>query len=156
MEKEESFKKVLSSAYEFIARRPHGTKELEIKLLEKGFDEDLVNDVIEKLLGKGILDDHDVAYRWAESRIKNRLWGKAKLHHFLREKGIKKDIADRVQQEVWEEFSEEETARKAVSKRFSSVAQPSQSKIFSFLKSRGFSPGVLYRIVKDVALDDHA
>lgn len=154
MEKEESFKKVLSSAYAFIARRPHGTKELETKLLDKGFDADLVNNVIEELLEKGFLNDYDVAYRWAESRIKNRLWGKAKLHHFLREKCIEKDVADRVQHEVWEEFSEEDIAREAVDKRFFSAAQPSRSKILSFLKSRGFSSGVLYRIVKDVTSED--
>jgi len=153
MEKEESFKKALGSAYSFIARRPHGTKELEKKLLGKGFDPDLVNNIIEELLGKGFLNDYDVAYRWAESRIKNRLWGRAKLYNFLREKNIGKDVIDRVQQEVWEEFSEEDTARKAVDKRFSFDMQPSQSKILSFLKSRGFSSGVIYRIVKDVSTD---
>jgi regulatory protein len=154
MEKEESFKKALSSAYAFVARRPHGTKELEVKLLDKGFESDLVDKVIQELLEKGFLNDYDVAYRWAESRIKNRLWGRTKLYHFLREKNIKKDIIDRVQQGVWGQFSEEDTARKAVNKRFPSVFQPSQSKILSFLKSRGFSSGVIYGIVKDVHPDD--
>ena len=122
--------------------------------MEKGFETNLVNNIIEELLEKGFLNDYDVAYRWAESRIKNRLWGRAKLYNFLREKCIKKDIIDRVQQEIWEEFSEEEIARKAVDKRFSSVVQPSQPKILSFLKSRGFSSGVIYRIVKDISPDD--
>ncbi len=81
------------------------------------------------------------------------MWGKAKLYNFLREKNIEKDVIDRVQQEIWEEFSEEDTARKAVDKRFSSAIQPSQSKILSFLKSRGFSSGVIYRIVKDASPD---
>ena len=154
MEKEESFKKVLSSAYAFVARRSHGTKELEKKLLDKGFETNLVNNIIEELLRKGFLNDYDVAYRWAESRIKNRLWGRAKLYNFLREKNIEKDVIDRIQQEVWEVFSEEDTARKAVDKRFPSAIQPSQSKILSFLKSRGFSSGVIYRIVKDISPDD--
>jgi len=87
MEKEESFKKALSSAYAFVARRPHGTKELEKKLLHKGVETNLVNNIIEELLRKGFLNDYDVAYRWAESRIKNRLWGKAKLYNFLRAAG---------------------------------------------------------------------
>jgi regulatory protein len=151
MEKDESFKKALSSAYAFVARRPHGIKELEKKLLDKGFELDLVNNVIEELLEKGFLNDYDVAYRWAESRIKNRLWGRAKLYNFLREKNIEKNVIDRVQQEVWEEFSEEDIAQKAIDKRFSSTVQPSQPKILSFLKSRGFSSGVIYRIVKDVS-----
>ena len=154
MEKEESFKKALSLAYAFVARRPHGTKELEKKLLDKGFETNLVNNIIEELLEKGFLNDYDVAYRWAESRIKNRLWGKAKLYNFLREKNIEKDVIDRVQQEIWEEFSEEDTARKAVNKRFISAIQPSRSKILSFLKSRGFSSGVIYKMVKDVSSDD--
>jgi len=151
MEKEESFKKALSSAYAFVALRAHGTKELEQKLLDKGFETNHVNNIIEELLRKGFLNDYDVAYRWAESRIKNRLWGKAKLYSFLREKNIEKGVIDRVQQEIWEEFSEEDTARKAIAKRFSSAVQPAQSKILSFLKSRGFSSGVIYRIVKDVS-----
>ena len=98
MEKEESFKKALSSAYAFVARRPHGTKELEKKLLDKGFETNLVNNIIEELLRKGFLNDYDVAYRWAESRIKNRLWGRAKLYNFLREKNVEKNVIDRVQQ----------------------------------------------------------
>ena len=154
MEKNESFKKALSSAYAFVAHRAHGTKELETKLLDKGFESDLVNNVIKALLEKGFLNDYDVAYRWAESRIKNRLWGKTKLYHFLREKNIKKDIIDRVQQEIWDEFSEEDTAQKALSKRFFSAIQPSRSKILSFLKSRGFSSEVIYGIVKDARPDD--
>ena len=154
MEKDESVKKALNSAYAFVARRAHGIKELEAKLLDKGFEADLINNVIKELLEKGFLNDYDVAYRWAESRIKNRLWGKAKLYNFLREKNIGKDIINKVQREVWEEFSEVDIARKAVDKRFPSAIQPSRSKILSFLKSRGFSSGVIYQMVKDVSSDD--
>ena len=154
MEKEKSVKKALGLAYAFVARRPHGTKELETKLLHKGFEAGLVNNVINELLEKGFLNDYDVAYRWAESRIKSRLWGKAKLYNFLKEKNIEKDIIDRVQREVWEEFREEDIAQKAVGKRFSSAIRPSRSKILSFLKSRGFSSGVIYGMIKDVSPDD--
>ena len=42
MERDESFEKVLSTAYAFLARRSHGTKELEGKLLVKGFETGLV------------------------------------------------------------------------------------------------------------------
>ncbi len=150
MEKEESFKKVLGSAYASLARRPHGTKELEEKLLDKGFEPALVNEVIDDLVESGLLNDYEVAYRWAQSRIRDRFWGSAKVYGFLREKGINGDIIDRVQEEVWEAFTEFDTALKAVDKRFSDLRKPPQTKILSFLKSRGFSSGVIYRIVKNV------
>jgi len=150
MESDASFKKVLSVAYSFLSRRPHGTKELGQKLLDKGFEPDTVGEVIEKLLNNRFLDDYDVAYRWAQSRVRDRLWGSAKVYNFLKEKGIPEGIIKRVQLEVWEVFSEYEIACRAVDKRFSSNTQPSQSKILSFLKSRGFSSGIIYKIVKNI------
>jgi len=147
MERDESLKKVLSTAYAFLARRSHGTKELEKKLLDKGFEADLVKNIIEALFKRGLLDDYDVAYRWAQSRIRDRCWGSAKVYGFLREKGINGEIIDRVQKEVWEEFSETDIAQKAVDKRFSALSRPVRSKVLSFLRSRGFSASVIYRLV---------
>jgi len=147
MERDASFKKVLSTAYAFLARRSQGTKELEKKLLDKGFETGLVKNIIEVLLKRGLLDDYEVAYRWAQSRIRDRLWGSAKVYGFLREKGIDGDVIARVQEEVWETFNEFDIAQKALAKRFSEGRRPSQQKILSFLKSRGFSASLIYRLV---------
>jgi len=150
MEKDAAFKRALKSAYDILARRPHASRELEKKLADKGVDDETVKDVLQVLFEKKFLDDEDVALRWAQARIRDRHWGKAKVAAFLQDKGIDRHIVDRVQETVWEAFSEPDIARKAVAKRFPEGTVPPRTKVLTFLKSRGFSSGVIYQLVNAV------
>lgn len=151
MERDEAFKKALKSAYDILARRPHASRELEKKLADKGVDAETVKGVLQVLFEKKFLDDEDVALRWAQFRIRDRHWGKAKVAAFLREKGIDGAIVDRVQDTVWAEFSEPDIARKAVAKRFPDGTSLPRTKVLSFLRSRGFSSGVIYELVNGIS-----
>jgi SOS response regulatory protein OraA/RecX len=63
------------------------------------------------------------------------------------QKGISRDIIEIVEKKIWQEFSEEEIARKALKKRFSPHREiPPQGKMVTFLKSRGFSSEVIFKV----------
>jgi len=49
--------KVLRSAHRLLARRSHGTRELERKLLGQGHTEDTVQRVLQRCTARGLLDD---------------------------------------------------------------------------------------------------
>lgn len=145
-----SAKQILDAAYSFLSRRPYSRIELQEKLARKGFCPDIIESILNKLCQQGYLNDEETSFRWAQSLVQERLWGKAKITFYLLQKGISKNIIDKVQKKIWQEFSEKETAEKAIKKRFPPLKKlPSQGKLVAFLKTRGFSSEVIYKVVRD-------
>ncbi len=154
-ETENSEKKAFDAACAYLSRRAHSRKELEQKLDRKGFGPEAVERAMERLCKHGYINDGDVARRWAEALVRDRCWGKARVAAYLGRKGISRQITEQVQQETWQAFSEEDVARKAVGKRFGTYEKiPPQGKVITFLKSRGFSTEVIYKVTR--ALFDSA
>lgn len=155
MENESSAKKTLDAAYRFLARRPHSMMELKRKLSKKGFCADLTENTIDSLCQQGYLNDEEVSLRWAQSLVQGRGCGKAKITFYLLQKGISRDIIEIVEKKIWQEFSEEEIARKALKKRFSPYREiPPQGKMVTFLKSRGFSSEVIFKVAGCLTVDE--
>jgi regulatory protein len=139
--------KVLTVAYGYLSRRPHSLMELREKLTKKDFPPETIGAVLETLCCQGYLNDEEVSLRWALTLVRTRGWGREKIFYYLLKKGISRDIIEQVQSTVWQEFNEEEVARKAIEKRFPAQgASPLLGKRVSFLKSRGFSSEVIYRV----------
>lgn len=58
------------------------------RLSRKGFDESVVDEVMARLDGAGLLDDEDFAAEWVRSRHRNSGRGRVALRHELKAKGI--------------------------------------------------------------------
>ena len=139
--------KVQTIAYGYLSRRPHGLMELREKLTKKGFSPEIIDTVLAKLCRQGYLNDEEVSLRWASTLVRTRGWGRKKIFYYLLKKGIGRDIIEKVQRTVWQEFNEEEIAGKALEKRFPEQGtSPPLGKRVSFLKSRGFPPEVICRV----------
>ncbi len=151
MKNESADKSALDAAYGCLGRRPHSRTELKKKLDREGFTSIVVESTLDELSRLGYLNDEEIALRWAQTRVRDRLWGKAKIGGFLAQKGIDRNIIDKVQCSLWQQFSEVEVGRKAFAKHFLSRQEhPPQGKVAAFLKSRGFSSEVIYRIVHEL------
>jgi len=154
MESEADFQKALTSAYRFLASRSYGHEELKARLLKKGFAPEVIAHALETLARRGYLKDDEVALQWALSMVKNRGWGRDKIRAHLFRKGIAQEIIDGVQKKVWQDYDESVVARSVLQKHFARAAEePSLGKKVRFLKSRGFSAGVIYRCL-NVILED--
>ncbi len=148
-------KKALDTAYNLLSRRPHSSMELKEKLAGKGFPAELIEGILNKLCQQGYLNEKEISLRWAQSLIRYRGWGKAKIALYLLQKGISKDIIENVQREVWQQFSEEDMAGKALKKRFPSAkGHAPQRKQASFLQRRGFSADVICKVIRGLPEDN--
>jgi regulatory protein len=135
-------------AYRLLARRSHTSAELYHKLGRKGFPRDEIARVIEEFSSKGYLNDEETALRWAQNLVRAKQWGRLKVAAYLARKGLDREMVERVQQHIWEEFNEEAVAREAFRKRFPLWHdKPSPSRAALFLKSCGFSTGGIYAVV---------
>lgn len=141
-------KRVLEAAYALLARRPHSRQELKKKLAGKGFNPDHIKHTLERLSSQGYVDDEKISLNWAQSLIRNRGWGRAKIKFYLSQKGISRDVIDKVQEKIRQDFSEDDIARKALEKRFiASGGRSTRGKAAMFLKSRGFSAEIIYKVL---------
>lgn len=110
--------------------------------------------VIKKLKQKELLNDEEFAKAWVESRRKTKKKGKIALKQELFQKGINREIIDRVMGNTGYEISEEETARQSFEKKIK-LWQPlpflkKKKKMYEFLLRRGFEFEVVKSVVEKI------
>ena len=136
-------------AYRLLSLRPHSARELEKKLLEKGFPKTIVKEALEKLHELKYLNDASFAGSRAHQLAAGKLWGNRKITACLREKGVDDRLIDDAIASARRELSEEEAIALWLKKK-ASKGQPDRKekqKIFQSLMGRGFPPGLILKIL---------
>jgi regulatory protein len=82
---------VMEAAAAFLAVRPRSVAETRRRLAHLGYPAALCDQVVERLLELGYLDDAVLARAWVESRDRARPRGSATLRRELRQKGVPDD-----------------------------------------------------------------
>lgn len=155
MENNLTLQKAFDTAYRLLAGRPHTRVEIKRKLSRKGASAEIIVQVLDELSQKGYIDEDDMALRWAHALVRDKLWGPLKVSVYLMQKGISRQQIEQVQHQLWQEFDEQGIAGRALYKRFGSTDDEAPAaKKAAFLRSRGFSSGVIYSLVKDPIRDD--
>jgi regulatory protein len=75
-----------------LTARARTRAELEERLLKRGYPESLVNEVLNRLVDVGLIDDADFAEQWVRSRHVNAGKGKRALAAELRTKGVDDEV----------------------------------------------------------------
>lgn len=133
--------KILDKVYRFLSFRPRSKKEIEQYLKRKNLGEEEKKIVLKKLEKSGFVNDTEFAKFFVESRLKFRPKGRYLLKAELIQKGIDKNLIEKVLGEI--NISEVELAKSAISKklpRFLKLGElEAKNKIAQFLARRGFS-----------------
>ncbi len=142
----DAYARARDAALRYLATRPRSTAEVRQHLTRKGFDENTVQRVLERLQEWGYLDDEAFARAWVQDRERFRPRGLMALRQELRRKGVNEEIIERVLAEVDPEAS----ARAALAPRLQRWRhldwRTFRKKAGEFLARRGFS----YDIIDDV------
>jgi regulatory protein len=85
---------VQASLLQFISRRAHARKELVQKARKKGYNEDIINSILDDFEQKGWINDLDFANSFARDKAQFKSWGPQKIQQHLVQKGIKRHVAD--------------------------------------------------------------
>jgi len=138
----ETAKAIRRSAMDLLARREHGTVELQRKLLKKFADYSLIDRELSRLADEGLLSDT----RFVEAYIRYRAqagFGPVKILAELRERGVRDELSKKniyASAQNWVEC-----ARQAREKKFGRVSgynqldSKEQARQMRFLAYRGFS-----------------
>jgi len=146
--------KLKEKAFRFLAIRPRSEKELREKLRQKGAGVKLIQQVIEELKEKNLINDEKFARSWAESRMANRPMGKFLLRRELIQKGIKKETIEQVLREAYDQENETELAKNLLRRKARMYKNPedvkTRKRMADFLLRRGFSYEVVRQAVKGI------
>ena len=148
-------------AVRYLARRLHSVNELKIKLKQKGYDSNLIENVLSDLIEKNYLSDYEFASQYADENIRNKLWGKNKLKAELIKKGVSASVISRVLEEKISSGAEElesalELGKKKLKVLSSRNLEPRKlkEKLIAFLLTRGYPYDVVSRVVSGLLKND--
>ena len=139
-------------AFRYLGRRQHSTSELRIKLKQKGYETEFINEVLDDLKQKDYLDDKKFAEMFVEEKIKLKLWGEQKLRSELIKRGINSKIISDI---LRNKISDEDKLNNAMiiaSKKYHTLRNRYsdkdviKKKLITFLNSRGYN----YDVIKEV------
>ena len=129
-----------------LARREYSRAELHAKLLQHATPEDNIDAVLDELVVRGWLSDA----RAAEQMVRTRRlrFGTQRIAHELKQKGISDELISAALPQLKQ--GELEAAHEVWQKKFASPPkdQKEKAKQMRFLQSRGFSMGVIFKVMK--------
>lgn len=129
-----------------LGRRMRSVREIESALDQRGYSFDVIAHVTGDLADKGYLDDLKFASDWVRSRSVNRGYGRIRLSHELRGKGVAEEIARKVLDQYLSTAGEMEIARSTLRKKLRGLRDGKKGKpaLHRFLRGRGFTSEAIW------------
>jgi regulatory protein len=173
MNQEKDIHTAKTVAISYLSRAPRSINEVELKLKQKGIAENILKETINSLINIGYLNDETFARQWANSKIKFRLWGRNKIIHGLKQKGISDEIINQTLMDIYQlpgeemqgdktsirETAEFNTAKTAIEKWFKSRGpssgakglkkQDQKARAYRYLQAKGFPTSVAIAAIKE-------
>lgn len=147
-------------AFRYLGRRQHSTSELRIKLKQKGYETELINQVLDDLKQKNYLDDTKFAEMFVEEKIKLKLWGEQKLRSELIKRGINSEIISDILRNKITDEDKLNNAMIIASKKYNTLRNRNldndviKRMLISFLNSRGYNYDVIKEVCDELIIED--
>jgi len=137
-----TIEKAYQKALGYLSKRPKTIRQMNDYLTDKGYDDDIIAQVIVQLRHFNYLDDRAFACQFIESRIRYKPKSVFALGFELRKKGIDPVLAE----ELLAAYDDEELALKAVESKlhtwYSLEKSECRQKMMNYLRYRGFDYSV--------------
>ena len=158
--KENQLFHIKQRAFRYLGRRFHSVSELRTKLRQKGYEIELINEVLDDLKKNNYLNDSKFAEMFVEEKIKLKLWGEQKLRSELIKRGIKSEIISDVLRNIISDEDKLNNAMIVASKKYDSLKNRNvdkdviKRKLITFLNSRGYKYDVIKEVCDELIIED--
>lgn len=158
MDLPEQFEKYLARTYRYLGVRNRSEKEIRDYLNKKKAPQEVIEQIIKRLYEYKFLNDEAFARSWVRSRARSRPRGRRLLEIELKQKGIEKDLIEKVLNEENEEIPDELTqAKNLIGKRIEKLRDAPRQEIYNkvgaFLARRGYGWETIKRAIDDALKD---
>lgn len=140
-------------ALDLVARRPHFARQLERKLLERGFPVEEVSTALDDLTRLGLLDDPQNARDLAAGSLTRKGFGPRRMLLELRRRGVEEAVAETAVSEVFEDPEEELRRAREIAGRKGLAGQVDTDRLARQLDRKGYSKAVILSVLDDSEYD---
>ncbi len=153
--KTEESNKALSYAASLLSKKDRTQKEIIDKMKDKGFDEEVINFVLDKLTEYNYIDDELYCEKYINDKIKLSKYGKNKIMTNLYAKGVSKEIISRKIVEI-DNNLEDRKALELAQKKLGSLQKYDRlkikAKLGNHLVSKGFDYDTVNKVIRQLEL----
>lgn len=136
----------LNYTLKILSRKDYFSKELKMKLIEKGFNSSDIDEVIDHLIKEKYIDDESLVERKI-NYLQNKGWGEFKIYKYLLEKGMSKEFV----KNSLEKYLDNELEIKNIIK-YSKKKKEFEKKV-RYLTSKGFKESLVLKILEKKEVD---
>lgn len=138
-----------------LSRRDHARRELYNKAKKKDYPPEVVNNVLDELQEKDLLNDVAFAEKFASDKSRLNDWGPIKIQAHLYKKGISKAAAQQSISKAFEDVDLQATFLHLVLKRKRRFLREEdkykrKKKVFDYLARKGFRPSSIYKYLDEL------
>ncbi|MCP4656605.1 MAG: regulatory protein RecX [bacterium] len=141
----------LRKAMDLLSRRPHFRRELEAKLAQRDYDPAEIEETLERLEARRLLDDARTTLEFVSSRLAREPLGRRRLRNELERRGAPPELARQALDELFPE-DETELARQAAERwrrrRGGAAPRDQRAALFRHLERRGFSQHAIFSVLQ--------
>lgn len=154
-DRDRSKRKTFDRAVNLLTFKPRSIEEIRTRLMEKIWtNQEIVDEVIEKLKEYNYLNDEQFATSFAASKIRQKPVGKRRLQQDLYKKKLDNTIIEKAIETAFEETPEEEIIDRAVAKRLRIKGKPEtqkdQKNFFAYLMRQGFEYDLIRKKMDEI------
>ncbi|MCK5413483.1 MAG: regulatory protein RecX [Candidatus Pacebacteria bacterium] len=144
----------LKFAIKLLTLRRRSVFEIKTRLQKKGYESDIIKQVIEDLNSYKYLDDEAFAESYINDRMNFRPCGRFIIKKELKERGISENIIERKIEELISIEQEIKSAKKLATQKSKTISEKIEKnkaiqKVKAYLQSKGFSFDVINQAVKN-------
>lgn len=148
---------VREAALRSLGRRARTCDDLRQRLLDRGFAAPLVEETLDWLQERGLLNDELYAQERART-LQRRRWGSRAVAQMLRQEGVAPELVRRTVAQRAAELPETELAREvaaALNARWAELEWPRRRRrLYQHLARRGFEPETILAVLAQLASED--
>ncbi len=154
----DSFHRGQKVALNYVSYRPRSSREVMVKLNEKGFPLGIAQRVVQHFQSVSLINDLEFARMFVRDKLRAKPIGRALLKQLLMVKGLSRQIIDEVLKEYVSDEDQQKAAVQLANKRlrlagrsFSKLDPLKRKKrLLDFLLRRGFSNDVALKTVRNL------
>ncbi|HLP73179.1 MAG TPA: regulatory protein RecX [Bacteroidales bacterium] len=152
MSDSEIYKSALSSAMDLCSRREYCRSDIREKAAGWGLKQDETERLIETLVMEKFIDEERYATAFVKDKFNINKWGRIKIAHMLRFKGIPSDVINRALG-MLDETAYRKTLEYLITAHRRTINPRNQfdlkAKLMRFALSKGFESSMIYEILGD-------
>lgn len=153
----EELRRVRDSALRFLGYRARSRAEVRRRLLEKGFDEGLIDETVSALERSGLINDAEFSQSRVRARTGSRPLGPIRIAAELRQKGVERELIDEALEAVDPETEMDlalAVGRRKIEQLRGEDLRTARRKLGAALMRRGFSSEVCVKVLDKLLRDD--